>query len=83
MLLWVDAKALIDETRKLHYRMTEWERCTVERLEALQPKKLLSSDEKTVTKMYRRAAGGETFGLRQRLFRRGLKWMGGDPFEES
>ena len=59
MLRWQDAKALIEEAKNLHYKMTMWERDIVSKLEAMQPARLTPHDEQTILTMYRRAAGGE------------------------
>ena len=70
MLSWQNAKALIDEARRLKYRGTQFEMGVVSRLEATRPQKLSCFEEKTIVRMYRRAAGGEVLGLRDNLTER-------------
>lgn len=60
MLQWQDAKALIDEARKLRYKGTAWERDFLSRLEAMTPAVLRPEDERSLIWLYRKAAGGES-----------------------
>lgn len=61
MLKWSDAQALINEARNLRYKGNQWERDLMSRLEAIQPDELRPEDERNLIKLYRRAAGGESY----------------------
>lgn len=57
-MTYAEAKALIEEARKLGYRGTDWEQGFVARLEAMQPAVLLPEHARSVEEFYRRATDG-------------------------
>ena len=70
MLNWSEAKALIDEARKLHYKGTAWERDFVARLELMEPAVLRPEDERSLIWLYRKASGGESGAYKKSCTRR-------------